>query len=413
MKGFLVMEPTNWQVIMEAPKWTLEEAISYIKEQEPTYCYTDETGYPTEKQYAARVSIYPKYMNSRTAREYIKAHVGEGVYDGIYTLENSELKREEIYSEITVLPRDFLEWCEQEEIPIPNIYLSWYLDYTHWRHKDEWTFDEAYLILHSRKCPLPSEIFEVLENDDTYEPAREFYNLCHSKDIYEFGFMSPEKGDYLIIAKEAGVKFSKALEGIMSYELSKKKRREKERARKNKVDFENWLAMPLWTVHEALCLACNRNPTESTDDTQWFAEQEKYNQILNLFSRAHTLENFEFIEQHVRYDLLDGSLPPKAFVSWFVLSNIEIPDELKVFGDCLDVREVLESAYISPYMRLMVEAIKTLEISDDNQPIKKQIVSWLKAQTIEGVALSDREAEYLATFIRLPIYKKGGNRSVS
>lgn len=64
-----------------------------------------------------------------------------------------------------------------------------------------------------------------------------------------------------------------------------------------------------------------------------------------------------------------------------------------------------EKQYTTPYLELMLRAIDDLNISKENQPVKESIVDWFKEQDVN---LSDREAEYMSTFVRLPNMKKGG-----
>lgn len=65
----------------------------------------------------------------------------------------------------------------------------------------------------------------------------------------------------------------------------------------------------------------------------------------------------------------------------------------------------LNDEYSTPYIDLMIRAIKDLKIDKDNQPTKKRIVSWLIEKS---PSLSNREAGSMATFVRLPEKKKGG-----
>ncbi len=64
-----------------------------------------------------------------------------------------------------------------------------------------------------------------------------------------------------------------------------------------------------------------------------------------------------------------------------------------------------DGSYSTPYIDLMLRAIKELEIDNDNQPVKDQIEAWLEEH---GSGLSGRDIERMASFVRLPEKRKGG-----
>lgn len=115
--------------------------------------------------------------------------------------------------------------------------------------------------------------------------------------------------------------------------------------------------------------------------------------------------------------------------SWFRTArneSMEYADILLVFDDCkqhlrddvLARREITEkideeishSDYSTPYIDLMRQAIEEFEITAENQPIKETLVEWFLTQEIDGQRVSRATAEYLASFVRLPSSRAGGNR---
>ena len=116
--------------------------------------------------------------------------------------------------------------------------------------------------------------------------------------------------------------------------------------------------------------------------------------------------------------------PKYHFFNTARIEGKEYTDILLVFEDCVaqlaadsahddDVRiEESETAsdYSTPYIDLMWQAIDHFKISNDNQPIKDILVDWFLAQEIAGQSVSRATAEYLASFVRLPISRLGGNR---
>lgn len=72
--------------------------------------------------------------------------------------------------------------------------------------------------------------------------------------------------------------------------------------------------------------------------------------------------------------------------------------------------DVSESEYSTPYINLMWRAIDEFKISAENQPIKDNLVQWFLTQEIAGQKISQATANYLASFVRLPESRTGGNR---
>ena len=72
--------------------------------------------------------------------------------------------------------------------------------------------------------------------------------------------------------------------------------------------------------------------------------------------------------------------------------------------------ETLSSEYSTPYIELMWRAIDEFNISAEHQPIKDNLVEWFLEQEIAGQKISQVTANYLASFVRLPESRTGGNR---
>lgn len=106
-------------------------------------------------------------------------------------------------------------------------------------------------------------------------------------------------------------------------------------------------------------------------------------------------------------DLRDGQFidiqVPRWMVEAFWPPDPKPPPEVGVAG-------IADLGYTTPYLQLMQQAVADLGISNDNQPIKDNVVDWFRGQKINGVPLSDNHIRHLATFVRLPNVQKGGNR---
>lgn len=66
--------------------------------------------------------------------------------------------------------------------------------------------------------------------------------------------------------------------------------------------------------------------------------------------------------------------------------------------------------YVPPYMLVMFNAIEHFKITNENQPLVETLIEWFRAQKIDGQKISENEAKKLASFVRLPASKKGGNK---
>jgi hypothetical protein len=76
----------------------------------------------------------------------------------------------------------------------------------------------------------------------------------------------------------------------------------------------------------------------------------------------------------------------------------------------MDELDASGSEYSTPYINLMWRAIDEFKISAENQPIKDNLVQWFLNQEIAGQKISQVTANYLASFVRLPESRTGGNR---
>ncbi len=74
-------------------------------------------------------------------------------------------------NEYYTTPRDFVEWAQTQDIVIPDEVLE-YFNYEYWAKQDGWTFDELVTLIVESKPPLPSEIVNTLEREDTYHTAK-------------------------------------------------------------------------------------------------------------------------------------------------------------------------------------------------------------------------------------------------
>jgi hypothetical protein len=120
-----------------------------------------------------------------------------------------------------------------------------------------------------------------------------------------------------------------------------------------------------------------------------------------------------------------GIFAKSAYYNTARIDGAEYTDVLLVLDDCqrhlaedvaaheiakAPTASVVESNYSTPYIELMWQAIDQFEIARTNQPIKENLVEWFLTKEIASQKVSRATAEYLASFVRLPESRTGGNR---
>jgi hypothetical protein len=196
----------------------------------------------------------------------------------------------------------------------------------------------------------------------------------------------------------------------------------------------------------------------TTDQNQWdyhstaereYAEELATNKIMSLIKEGHIratgrvsetkkgsasrwqtqqYKEHSKVRRYIEVDFWQSAIVVKNRLGFNAARNerSEYTDILLVLEDCInclaeDVKahaKTVEaedpptnySGYSTPYIDLMWQAINHFKISDENQPIKETLVEWFLSQKIAGQKISRATAEYLASFIRLPTSRLGGNR---
>jgi hypothetical protein len=74
-------------------------------------------------------------------------------------------------------------------------------------------------------------------------------------------------------------------------------------------------------------------------------------------------------------------------------------------------RPSTDGVYQSPFMQLMLEAVRHFEIGEKQWPKKEELEQYFRAQKLpDGTAVSPNQARYLATFARPLAAMIGGNK---
>ena len=119
------------------------------------------------------------------------------------------------------------------------------------------------------------------------------------------------------------------------------------------------------------------------------------------------------------FTLLDSAHPqaevfPKPFLVWAQDKGYAPPsqllEELGLEPRSVNDNALSQSGYSTPYLQMMQKAIDVHRITDQNQPLKKELEAWFLERTINGEPISANDASYMASFVRSPKSRKGGGR---
>ena len=154
----------------------------------------------------------------------------------------------------------------------------------------------------------------------------------------------------------------------------------------------------------------SENPKEllPTRLSRIFSRSDLYEKNLQLVKAAILGGAFEFI--HVdRDNWVKSSLKPKKGLEWAKKKGVcyhPILDELIL---TLDATPEISSEYTTPYLEMMREVIRELEISRENQGKKEAIAAVFEKKLIDHKLTppSQKLADAMATLVRLPESQQG------
>jgi hypothetical protein len=191
-------------------------------------------------------------------------------------------------------------------------------------------------------------------------------------------------------------------------------------------EFEHLTSEPLWLMSDAFLYALGfKGQTNEKDKITFLRFKSKAKRLkkyaldaykagdLKLFDFNNDLyengwgkgDQFEFGDTELQIEVFyEAKVKPADFVTWLRGLPLDIPI---LEGKVVDTitSHIQSGGYTTPYIDLIFKAIRELNISAENQPLKKHIVEWLLQQNPD---LSERETSMIATILRLPEMKKGG-----
>ncbi len=106
-----------------------------------------------------------------------------------------------------------------------------------------------------------------------------------------------------------------------------------------------------------------------------------------------------------------SSLKPKKGLEWAKKKGIEyhpVLDELLLDLNVTSATPAVSSGYTTPYLEMMREVIRELEISTENQGKKEAMAALFTKKIIDHkLTPSQKLADAMATLVRLPESQKG------
>ncbi len=139
-----------------------------------------------------------------------------------------------------------------------------------------------------------------------------------------------------------------------------------------------------------------------------FLRPDLYEKNLTLVKAAILGGAFELI--HVdRDNWAQSSLKPKKGLEWATQKGIDYHPVLDAYLLTLDTTPEISSGYTTPYLEMMREVIRELEISKENQG-KKEAISAIFEKKLADHKMtpsSQKLADAMATLVRLPESQQG------
>jgi hypothetical protein len=174
-----------------------------------------------------------------------------------------------------------------------------------------------------------------------------------------------------------------------------------------------------WTSHQlcAIISHCDpevldfiaENPKErSVKFTRIFTRSDLYEENLPLVKAAILGGAVEFIHFD-RDNWQETTLKPQKGLEWAKKKGIDYHPVLEELLLAVDTTLEISSGYTTPYLDMMREVIRELEISSENQGKKEAIAALFEEKLAyhKTTPLSQKLADAMATLVRLPESQQG------
>ncbi|MBX9621342.1 MAG: hypothetical protein K2X28_04865 [Alphaproteobacteria bacterium] len=184
--------------------------------------------------------------------------------------------------------------------------------------------------------------------------------------------------------------------------------------------YKNFSSFDSWTAHQ-LCAYISHSDPEALDLKSENPESYLPDRLSRIFTRSDLYEKnlplvkaallgggFEFIHLD-RDNWAQSTLKPKKGLEWATQKGIDYHPVLDEYLLTLETTPVISSGYTTPYLEMMLEVIRELGISRENQ-VKKEAVAALFAKKLNDHKLtppSQKLADAMATLVHLPESQQG------
>ncbi|HUX80042.1 MAG TPA: hypothetical protein VMW10_09925 [Alphaproteobacteria bacterium] len=184
--------------------------------------------------------------------------------------------------------------------------------------------------------------------------------------------------------------------------------------------YEKCSALDSWTSHQ-LCAIISHCDSEALDFMSENPEDLLFMRFSPIFSRSDLYkENVTLVKAAIlggafelihldRDNWAQSSLKPQKGLEWATQKGIDYHPVLDEYLLTLDTMPTIASGYTTPYLEMMLEVIRELKITRENQG-KKEAIAALFEEKLAGhktTPLSQKLADAMATLVRLPESQQG------
>jgi hypothetical protein len=179
-------------------------------------------------------------------------------------------------------------------------------------------------------------------------------------------------------------------------------------------------AFDSWSGQQ-LCAFISHCDPEALDFMSENPEDVLYTQFTPIFSRSDLYkENLQLVKAAIHggvFELIHldrenwekSTLKPKNGLEWAKNKGIDYHPVLDEYLLILEATPVIASGYTTPYLDMMQEVIRELEISKEHQGKKEAIAASFAKKLVDHKLTppSQKLADAMATLVRLPVSQQG------
>lgn len=179
-------------------------------------------------------------------------------------------------------------------------------------------------------------------------------------------------------------------------------------------DYKYWANLAYWNYDEAVLLALDVDPNGEAANAKTRSGdpiEKKFEQLVTLIDRAQ------------KQGQIKNRIKPVEFMKWLNSVGYSLAGELeKILNSkhlvtsaqpsSISSNDVSLAPYLPPYIKFMLEAVSALGLDSEKHVSLIIVKAWLNENWPDDLdGKSDRLIHSMATMIRRPQDKKGGNTS--